>query len=205
MVFPKLKKTIQEVARLPISKNRKELLDKITVYIQQKLDKKQPVLLHFICTHNSRRSQIAQAWAQILAFDFNLPITCFSGGVEVTACYKTAFRVLEKAGAKIHIKHTRTNPVIEVYYAKNNPPLKLLSKVYDDAQNPKTNFAAIMTCSDADKNCPFIPGTEKRLSLPYEDPKIADNTPFEEEKYSERSLQIASEMYYIYSQAKIKI
>jgi arsenate reductase len=36
----------------------------------------------------------------------------------------------------------------------------------------------------------------------YEDPKAFDDTEIESEKYDERSMQIASEMLYVFSQIK---
>ena len=68
--------------------------------------------------------------------------------------------------------------------------------------NPATNFAVIMTCSHADENCPFIPGAEKRISVMYEDPKLYDNSILEKKMYKERSIQIATEMKYIFSNIK---
>ena len=57
-----------------------------------------------------------------------------------------------------------------------------------------------MTCSQANANCPFIPGAEKRIPITYEDPKEFDNTPQQIKKYQERSNQIATEMLYVFSQ-----
>jgi arsenate reductase len=56
-----------------------------------------------------------------------------------------------------------------------------------------------MTCSEAEQNCPFVPGAELRVSTTYEDPKIFDGTKEQDEKYIERSLQIARENLYIFS------
>ena len=53
-----------------------------------------------------------------------------------------------------------------------------------------------MTCSDADENCPFIPGAEMRLPLTYEDPKEADDKPEERAVYDERVRQIGREIFY---------
>ena len=61
-------------------------------------------------------------------------------------------------------------------------------------------YAAVMTCSDADKNCPFIPGAEKRISLPFKDPKEFDDTLIEAKKYKECSLKIASEVFYVFNE-----
>jgi arsenate reductase len=55
----------------------------------------------------------------------------------------------------------------------------------------------MMTCGHADENCPFIPGALARLPFRFDDPKQFDDTPLEQEKYNECSLEIARELYYI--------
>jgi arsenate reductase len=60
-----------------------------------------------------------------------------------------------------------------------------------------------MTCDHADLTCPFIPGAEARIPVRYEDPKAFDDSPKEAEKYDERSMQIANEMFYVFSRAGI--
>jgi arsenate reductase (thioredoxin) len=64
-------------------------------------------------------------------------------------------------------------------------------------------YAAVMTCSHADENCPFIPAAEVRIPVRYEDPKQFDNTPGEADRYDQRSLQIASEMFHVFSNVKV--
>ena len=59
-----------------------------------------------------------------------------------------------------------------------------------------------MTCSSVDKGCPFISGAEKRIPVTFEDPKAFDNTPQQAEKYKERSIQIATELKYVFSKLK---
>ncbi|MFT7056154.1 MAG: arsenate reductase [Roseivirga sp.] len=54
----------------------------------------------------------------------------------------------------------------------------------------------------ADEACPIIAGAEVRISVTYEDPKVFDNAPQQAEIYAERSLQIAAEMYYVFSEAE---
>ena len=61
-----------------------------------------------------------------------------------------------------------------------------------------------MTCSQADEDCPFIAGAEKRVPVRYDDPKAFDQTELQTEKYLERSTQIANEMYYVFSQIQTK-
>jgi hypothetical protein len=56
-----------------------------------------------------------------------------------------------------------------------------------------------MTCSSADKNCPVVRGAAERVSLPYDDPKIADGTAEEAATYDDRCAQIAREMLYAFS------
>ena len=91
------------------------------------------------------------------------------------------------------------NPVYSIKYAENQHPVIGFSKKMDDHFNPKSGFAAVMTCSQADEACPIVPGAEKRIPITFEDPKAFDHTPLQAEKYAERSMQIATEMFYVFS------
>ena len=190
---------LAEAALIPVA--RQALLNQLTSYLVQKLGNSEPVALHFICTHNSRRSHLAQIWAAVAAAYFGMPnLTTFSGGTESTAFNPRAVTALERAGFPIK-NPGGGNPRYEVYYALDTPPLICFSKTYDDPANPRAQFAAIMTCSDADEDCPFIPGAELRLPLTYEDPKIADDTPEEAARYEERLRQIVLEILYAFQLA----
>ncbi len=186
-----------------LSKNRILLLDSLSGYIQNKKELNESINLNFICTHNSRRSHLAQIWAQTMAAYFNIEhVCCFSGGTEATYIYETTKKTLEEQGFIFKIKKKESNPTYQIFFSNTEKPINGFSKVYDDQVNPKNNFAVIMTCSHADENCPLIPGAEKKISLMYEDPKLFDRTFLEKEKYRERSLQIATEMKYVFSKIK---
>ena len=195
-----LKEFIASLNDASISQARKEELSELIGYVQSKKDANKEVNLNFICTHNSRRSQLAQVWAQLAADTYGISANCFSGGVEVTAFYKSAIKALKNAGLQI-TKEDGDNPLVNVKVAEGKE-LTCFSKVYDDKVNPTTEFSAVMTCDHADQNCPFIPGTEKRISLPYKDPKEFDGTPVQQDKYDERSKQIATEMFYVFKNVK---
>ena len=197
-LYPELQPTLEEILGLPIAEDRKPALQMVIDYIVKKGELQEPVRLNFICTHNSRRSQLSQIWAQVAAYSFEIDIESFSGGVEETAFNERAVSALETQGFRIRKEGTE-NPCYLVSFAQDTEPVLAFSKMYDDRINPSTGFAAIMTCSDADENCPYIPGSEARIPLRYEDPKVFDGTAQASEKYLERSRQIASEMYYIFS------
>jgi len=91
------------------------------------------------------------------------------------------------------------NPVYAIKYSDNALPVIGFSKKYDSPFNPVTGFAAIMTCSQADGGCPFIAGAEKRIPITFEDPKFSDHSSQQSKVYAERSLQIATEMFYVFS------
>lgn len=193
-----LANNIEGILSIDISEDRIAKLQPLIDYIKSKREKGQPIRLNFICTHNSRRSQFSQIWAQTAADYFEIPAFCYSGGVEVTACNERTIRSLERSGFIIS-KHGHSNPIYFILQDKDTRPIIVFSKLYDDVINPHGNFATIMTCSHADENCPFIPGAEERIPVRYEDPKEFDDTDLESAKYDERSKQIASEMFYVFS------
>ncbi len=201
----KLLKPIQEYIETldtaSLSEERKSILQSLIDYINLKVQDKQKIQLNFICTHNSRRSHLAQVWAQTLAEYFNVPnIECFSGGTEATAVYPIVIETLENIGFEISKEGDSKNPLYSINYSLGAKPVIAFSKKYDDDFNPQSAFAAIMTCSQADGGCPFVAGSEKRISIMYEDPKISDGTPQQKEVYLERSEQIATEMKFVFSQ-----
>jgi len=184
-----------------LSEERKSILQPLIDYINSKKKEEKAIQLNFICTHNSRRSHLAQVWAQTMAAYFQIKnIECFSGGTEATAVYPMIIETLENTGFGISIEGDSKNPVYSIKYASEKAPILAFSKKYDDAANPTKDFAAIMTCSQADEGCPFVAGSEKRIAIMYEDPKISDGTHQQKEVYAERSQQIATEMKYVFSQ-----
>ena len=200
MLYQQIEKTISSLNIEAISKERKQTLQPFIDYIQTKLNDHKSVNLNFICTHNSRRSHLSQVWAQAAAHFYDLKnVCCYSGGTEATALFPMAAKTLEQAGFEIEALSEGKNPVYAIKYAANEHPIVGFSKIFDHPFNPKSEFAAIMTCSHADANCPFIPGAEKRIPVKYDDPKAFDNTLLQTEKYQERSNQIAAEMVYIFS------
>lgn len=178
---------------------RKQLLQQIAAYIQAKGDANAPANLVYICTHNSRRSHFGQVWAAVAARYYNIPfVYSFSGGTEATAFHPNAIQALRTSGFQIIPETNNPNPHYTIRYG-DNESTTCFSKVYNDAVNPETQFAAIMTCSDAEENCPFIPGAELRIGTTYDDPKAFDGTSVQEERYLERSDQIATECLYVFS------
>ncbi len=199
----KLIETINFISNLPIQEERKNVLVPLIEYLQDKLDKKEAINLNFICTHNSRRSHLGQIWMQSLSQHFNLKtITTYSGGTEATALAPPIIKTLKKQGFEVHQISQNINPIYAIKYNTVSHPIICFSKTYLNEFNPNSNFAAIMTCSQADNGCPFVAGSEKRIPITYEDPKVSDNTELEEQTYLERSNQIASEIYYVLSQLK---
>lgn len=204
MQIKQLEQTIASLNIEAISDERKKTLQPLIDFIQAKVTENKNANLNFICTHNSRRSHLSQVWAQAAAHYYQLKnVYCYSGGTEATALFPMAAKTLELAGFEIEVLSDGKNPVYAIKYAANEHPIIGFSKIFDDAFNPKSEFAAIMTCSHADANCPFIAGAEKRIPVKYDDPKAFDNTPQQAEKYEERSNQIAAEMLYVFSKVKI--
>lgn len=184
-----------------LSQERRECLAQIAEYVIQKGRDRHPAKLMFICTHNSRRSQMSQLWAQTFAYHFGLTfVRTYSGGIEATAFNPRAVAAMQRAGFNIE-KSQGENPIYVVRYAEQATAMTAWSKMYDDSENPQSHFAAIMTCEEANEACPIVGGAEKRFTLTYVDPKVSDGSPQESQTYDQRCWQIAIEMYALMSKA----
>lgn len=201
ILFPEIEMVIKGLKPESITDERKDKLHQLTDFIQSKVDTNQEIRINFICTHNSRRSHLFQVWGQTMANFFNIKnVFCYSGGTEATALFPTVAETLQNSGFQIKTISQNENPIYSIKFSDNEHPIIGFSKKLDDDFNPKSEFAAVMTCSQADGGCPFIAGAVKRIPITFEDPKIFDNTPQQDEKYNERSLQIATELFYVFSQ-----
>lgn len=200
-MYSTILKTVEQFHFENISNDRKNILQPLIDYIQGKVNSKKPINLNFICTHNSRRSHLSQVWAQTSASFYNIDnVHCYSGGTQETALFPKVAETLSNQGFQILKIADNINPIYAIKFDENCLPIIGFSKKYDDAYNPNSNFAAILTCSQADEGCPFIAGAEKRIPITYEDPKISDDTTEQTEVYQQRSIEIATEMMYVFSQ-----
>lgn len=201
-MYENLSKTIEVLAGISVSAERKLVLQPLIDYIKNKVENSQAINLNFICTHNSRRSHLGQIWAQTMASYFNLKyVNCYSGGTEATAMFSKISETLQNQGFNVFKLSQESNPVFAIKFAENEPAIICFSKIFDDVFNPSSNFAAVLTCNSADEACPFIAGAEARIPVKYNDPKVFDGTDLMNEKYAERSLEIASEMYFVFSKS----
>jgi arsenate reductase (thioredoxin) len=194
-------KLVTTFAQIPLT--RKPVLQELIYFVAARRKEHRPIALNFICTHNSRRSHLSQIWAHTAAAYYDIKdVHCYSGGTEATAFNPRAVTAMQSAGFEIQIGKDGQNPIYEVRFAEGATPLTVFSKKYDDDFNPKADFAAVMTCSHADENCPIIFGASKRIALTYDDPKAFDGTPQEAAKYSERVEEIGREILFAFSQVK---
>ncbi len=200
MLYPQIESIINALDVSSISEERQRTLQPLINYIKSKVEHGREIRLNFICTHNSRRSYFSQVWAQAMAYHYKIEKAfCYSGGTEASALFPMVATTLVNTGFKIEAISDGKNPVYKIKYAANEHPIIGFSKAYNSNFNPETGFAAIMTCSQADGNCPVIKGADKRIPITFEDPKASDGTLQQKAVYNERSLQIATEMKYIFS------
>ena len=117
--YPKLTKSIEKIQVLGITEAHRESLDKIAAYIRAKQEKNQTCEIIFICTHNSRRSHLAQIWAQTAAENFALKnMITYSGGTEATAFNPRAVAAMERAGFNIDSTGSK-NPEYKLSFSDN--------------------------------------------------------------------------------------
>ena len=171
------------------------------VRLRNELENNGTMDLLFICTHNSRRSQFAQVWAAFFLAKYNIEnMKAFSGGTAVTSVYPSVIKTLEEQGFSCVKDGNEVNPVYHIS-AGENELVSLYSKLFHESGSNKPK-AAIMVCSHADDNCPFVPEAIARISLPFDDPKEFDNSELEAPKYMERSREIAASLHILLSNLK---
>ncbi len=199
LFFPVLQQYIDSLPAQfdDIPQQRRQLLQPLADYIRKKRQAGEPIRLIVICTHNSRRSHMGQLWLQAAARYYGIAdLTTFSGGTEATAFNPRAIAAMQRAGFEVTQKTTGDNPTYWVRMYPDDEGQLLFSKKYDEMPNPTEDFAAVMVCSEADAGCPFVPGAELRVAIPFDDPKDFDGTPEEMLAYSERCRQMACAFFY---------
>lgn len=177
-----------------VSKQRLMALNDLSHWVAERPIDEQTSLM-FICTHNSRRSHMGQIWGQAAAWVYGLEdVRTYSGGTEATQFNPRAIRALRQLGVDISEKNDGRH---QVQLQTTRPAFEVFSKVFTDDANPSDDFAAIMTCSDADEACPVVYGAAVRFALPYDDPKASDGSLEEASTYQARAMEIGAEMFYV--------
>ncbi len=100
----------------------------------------------FLCTGNSCRSQMAEAFLRKYAGD---QFEAYSGGFEPKPIHPLTIQVMEETGVDMSGQYSK-------------PLAQFMGKVH---------FGYLITvCSDAEDKCPIFPGMGIRLHWPFEDP-----------------------------------
>jgi arsenate reductase len=108
-----------------------------------------PLRILFLCTHNSARSQMAEAILRVLGGD---RVEVASAGTEVTRVHPLAVREMAERG--IDIGGQRSKHLNE-----------LLGERFD---------TVITVCDNAAESCPVFPGAPKRLHWSLPDPSAVE-------------------------------
>lgn len=182
--------------------NHKDALQELTAYLRQCQDEQRTAKLVFVCTHNSRRSQMAEAWAWFHGIETGLDVQVHSAGTQATALAPPVVPALNHAGFQLECRDDADNPRWRVRHREAFHTL--WSKTLEHPTLPREGFAAIMVCSDADTNCPIVPGAEVRIALPFEDPKHADGSPDQDNAYQTTSRQLAAELHTVFQAARAR-
>ena len=210
-LHPSLAQTVESMAddTVDIAQVRQSELNELALWVADMLVDSGHVDLTFICTHNSRRSHLAQVWSQVGAEVSGLQgVRTYSGGTEATACNPRTVAAMRRAGFQVAVQDTvrgTSNPTYGVSMGKDVAGMACFSKTYTDEANPQQDFGAVMTCSSADRGCTLVHGAAARFATPYVDPKVSDGTDEEAATYDARCRQIGTEMLYLMGEVKRRI
>lgn len=195
----KIESLITAGERIPL--NRKKSLQSIAHQVNKTISDTGLANLLFVCTHNSRRSQLAELWCRVAADYYRVEgLSAYSAGTEATSFNIRMVDALRRFGFVIEPQSEGMNAIQQLFThdGRKSGPV-MFSKRYDHESIPSGHLMAIMVCSDAERDCPFIPGAQYRVALPFEDPKASDDTPMEEMIYDKKVEEIGCELLYLVS------
>lgn len=119
-------------------------------------ESRRKLLVLFLCTGNSCRSQMAEGWARTL---HPQTLAAFSAGTRPQTLNPLAVRAMAEAGVDISLQR---------------------SKHLDELAHVNFDFV-ITVCDAANEACPVFPGDARRLHVSFDDPpKLAANAPSDE-------------------------
>src|SRR5205823_1551648 len=132
-------------------------------------------------------------------------VRAYSGGSVATALYPEAAAALDRLGFAVEKRGAGANPEHLVRYASGAAPVRLWSKLTDDAANPREHLVVLWNCPQADAECPVVPGAHRRFAILYDDPKSSDGTLREASTYDERAREIGRELLYLFAECAAKM
>lgn len=178
----------ETIDNFSLSPGRVDMLEKIATTLFKIKSTQDELNVVFVCTHNSRRSHMAQVMFAAMVEHLEIDHTnSFSAGTEATEVHPLTISSLQEVGFDV-VKKDSTHKL-----TSGDMSLDLFSKKYDHP-SIKSPFVAIMVCDEADNSCPTLPQAVKRFSLPYKDPKSADGTEVEQKVYATTLYKIGEEM-----------
>ena len=203
-----------------IDEPHREAGAKLAEWIVNNYKPGQPLDITCVCTGNSRRSILGATMGNIAAAYYGMPEVRFhSGGTKPSAFNTRTIAALKQIGVSVEPtgreaprgEPQTANPVYLVRWGQpggtGEPKLEAteFSKTYADPSNPQQGFAALMVCGEADEACPHVKGASLRVSMPYLDPKIYDDSAFQAAKYAERRDDIGRLMLSVMMQARNRL
>lgn len=122
------------------------------------MDVSKPLRILFLCTGNSCRSQMAEAWARHLKPGVIEP---YSAGIDPKGIDSLAVAAMAEVGIDLSGRH---------------------SKHVNELKNIVFDYV-ITVCGHADEHCPAFPGATRKVHVGFDDPpQLAKNAATREEK-----------------------
>lgn len=177
----------------PSNEVHQSSMKQLSEWLKQRVKQKSDIIV--ICTGNSRRSILTSTLGNILAAYRNWEgVRFFSAGTSPSAFNLRTIATLKQIGVEITATGSQAkagtmgekNPHYKVQWGKGKDSFSLeYSKTLADVSLPARDFAALLVCSEADRECPVVEGASIRLGLPFADPKEHDGKPNEAACYAQ--------------------
>ena len=152
-----------------VETDRRLRLDAIASYVRSKVRQQRAASLLFLGRHNSRRSHLAQVWAQTVAAWCEVGVVIsYSAGVQPTRLAPAAVDALRRAGFVVDLGQDPSTA--KVSFRADAPPMICYAKDYEALQVPQRNWCAVSVDAGVAAGFPALDEAEERVVLPLEDP-----------------------------------
>lgn len=182
-----------------IPEDKRNRLNDLSIYISSKLKSKNKVKILLTSPFDDSVGAIGKIWAKMAVIYNDLDQIEIFSGVDSSRINEGAIEALKQNGLEIKKTKSGASLLYTVKFSESLPSLKISGKRVSHPDNPQSDFVALILNDHSTTPSSIFTGADFRLPIFYDPPQSQEN------KYSELSLRVGADMFYIFSEVRKSI